>query len=162
MRPNSHTPNRVPAMPPPSITPAMVKSMARFLHRASAPDMEEAVTWDKVVATATVEGMPVKTSSGVIRKPPPTPNMPDKKPTPVPSAMSSSQLTDSSATGRYNSIAPEHARGRAGGQRKKPYGIRRIQSPGSTQIGGLGRHIGAAVQGPGMEGRRRLVGRGLV
>ena len=40
----------------------------------------------RVVATATVEGMPAKTRSGVIRKPPPTPNMPDRKPTPVPSA----------------------------------------------------------------------------
>ena len=71
-------------MPPASITPAMVKSMARFFHCASAPDMDDAVIWLRVVATATVEGMPVKTSSGVIRKPPPTPNMPERKPTPKP------------------------------------------------------------------------------
>ena len=38
----------------------MVKSMARLRHCASAPDMEEAVTWLRVVATATVEGMPVE------------------------------------------------------------------------------------------------------
>ena len=87
-------------MPPPSITPAMVKSMARLRHCASAPDMDEAVTWLSVVATATVEGMPVNTSSGVIRKPPPTPNRPDRKPTPVPSAIMTSQWTDISATGR--------------------------------------------------------------
>jgi len=65
-----------------------------------APEMDEAVIWDRVVATATVDGMPVKTNKGVIRKPPPTPNMPERKPTPVPSKMMNSQLTDISATGR--------------------------------------------------------------
>ena len=74
--------------------------MARSRHCASAPDMEEAVMWLRVVATATVEGMPVNTRSGVIRKPPPTPNMPERKPTPRPSATMISQLTDISATGR--------------------------------------------------------------
>ena len=55
-------------MPPASITPAIVKSMARLRHCASAPDMEEAVMWLRVVATATVDGMPVKTSSGVMQE----------------------------------------------------------------------------------------------
>ena len=69
----------------------MVKSTAFFRHWASAPDTDEAVTWLRVVATATVEGMPEKTSSGVIRNPPPTPNMPDRKPTPSPSPIITSQ-----------------------------------------------------------------------
>src|SRR6185369_17370894 len=116
-------------MPPTIITPAMAKSMARLRHCASAPDMEEAVTWESVVATATVDGIPANTNNGVIRKPPPTPNMPERKPTPVPSAIRTSQLTDISATGRYISISQlgdaagesDHARATAGGQRPKPH-----------------------------------------
>jgi hypothetical protein len=58
MMANSQTPETVPMTPPPSITPAMVKSIARLRHCTSAPEMEEAVMWLRVVATATVEGMP--------------------------------------------------------------------------------------------------------
>ena len=78
----------------------MGKSIARFFHCDSAPDMDEAVTWLRVVATATVEGMPQNTSSGVIRKPPPTPNIPDRNPTASPSAIITIHGTDISATGR--------------------------------------------------------------
>lgn len=37
------------------------------------------------VATATAGGMPMNIRNGVSRKPPPTPNIPDRKPTPPPS-----------------------------------------------------------------------------
>jgi hypothetical protein len=38
--------------------------------------------------------------SGVMRKPPPTPNMPDRNPTAAPIARSTNRFTDSSAIGR--------------------------------------------------------------
>jgi len=39
-------------------------------------------------------------SSGVIRNPPPTPNNPERKPTPPPNPKSSATLTETSAMGR--------------------------------------------------------------
>jgi hypothetical protein len=51
-------------------------------------------------ATATAGGMPTRISSGVIRKPPPTPNMPEMKPTATPRPRMSRRLTGSSAIGR--------------------------------------------------------------
>ncbi len=51
---------------------------------AFAPETDEATIWAASVPTATAEGMPEKISSGVIRKPPPTPNIPDRKPTAAP------------------------------------------------------------------------------
>ena len=65
---------RRPAAPAP-----MVKSMLRRRHWANAPDTEEATICADSVPTATAGGMPEKISSGVIRKPPPTPNMPGEK-----------------------------------------------------------------------------------
>jgi len=44
--------------------------------------------------------MPVKMRNGVIRKPPPTPNMPVTKPTAPPIARISQMLTEISAMGR--------------------------------------------------------------
>ena len=41
---------------------------------------------DDTVATATAGDMPMKISSGVIRKPPPIPNMPEMNPTARPIA----------------------------------------------------------------------------
>ena len=40
--------------------------------------------WLATLATATAGEMPMKISSGVIRKPPPMPNMPEMKPTASP------------------------------------------------------------------------------
>lgn len=45
-------------------------------------------------------GMPMKNKSGVIRKPPPTPNIPDSMPTSVPSPKRRIRLTETSAMGR--------------------------------------------------------------
>ena len=65
-----------------------------------APENEEAAMWVVTLATATAGGMPVKISSGVIRKPPPMPNMPEMKPTAIPIARIRNMLTGSSAIGR--------------------------------------------------------------
>ena len=62
--------------------------------------MEEAAICADSVATATAGGMPMKISSGVIRKPPPTPNMPEMKPTAAPRPRIRKMLTGSSAMGR--------------------------------------------------------------
>ena len=52
------------------------------------PEDDEATICEVTVATATAGGMPVKISKGVSRKPPPTPNRPEMKPTaaPIPSS----------------------------------------------------------------------------
>jgi hypothetical protein len=42
-----------------------------------APENEEAAMWLATLATATAGETPMKISSGVIRKPPPMPNMPE-------------------------------------------------------------------------------------
>ena len=49
--------------------------------------MDEAAMWLDTVATETAGVMPMKIRSGVIRKPPPIPNIPEMKPTasPMPS-----------------------------------------------------------------------------
>ena len=44
--------------------------------------------------------MPENIRNGVSRKPPPTPNMPDRKPTAAPSPSMTKRFTDSSAMGR--------------------------------------------------------------
>ena len=62
--------------------------------------MEDATICGVTVATATAGGMPVKISSGVSRKPPPTPNMPERNPTAPPMPRKRSMLTVSSAIGR--------------------------------------------------------------
>jgi hypothetical protein len=41
-----------------------------------APENDEAAMWLATEATATAGAMPMKIKSGVIRKPPPMPNMP--------------------------------------------------------------------------------------
>ena len=52
------------------------------------------------VPTATAEGMPMKISRGVSRNPPPTPNIPERKPTAHPIPKKTATLTDISAIGR--------------------------------------------------------------
>ena len=56
--------------------------------------------WLVTEATATAGEMPMKINSGVIRKPPPMPNMPETNPTAAPIARMSSTLTGRSAIGR--------------------------------------------------------------
>ena len=56
--------------------------------------------WLVTEATATAGEMPVKIKSGVIRKPPPMPNMPEMNPTAAPIIRMSSTLTGRSAIGR--------------------------------------------------------------
>ena len=56
--------------------------------------------WLVTLATATAGGTPMKIRSGVIRKPPPTPNMPEMNPTVSPMARMTSRLTGRSAIGR--------------------------------------------------------------
>ncbi len=56
--------------------------------------------WLATEATATAGEMPMKISSGVIRKPPPIPNMPETKPTAAPIASTRKMLTGRSAIGR--------------------------------------------------------------
>ena len=70
------------------------------LRWASTPEKDEATIWLASVATATAGGMPMKNRSGVIRKPPPTPNMPESTPTSPPSPTSRKAFTLTSAMGR--------------------------------------------------------------
>ena len=65
-----------------------------------APVNEEAAMWLDTLATATAGEMPMKISSGVIRKPPPMPNMPEMKPTASPIPSTRKMLTGRSAIGR--------------------------------------------------------------
>ena len=56
--------------------------------------------WLATVATATAGDTPTKISSGVIRKPPPMPNIPEMKPTASPIPSSRKTFTGRSAMGR--------------------------------------------------------------
>ena len=56
--------------------------------------------WLATLATATAGDTPMKISSGVIRKPPPMPNMPEMKPTASPIASTRKMFTGRSAIGR--------------------------------------------------------------
>ena len=56
--------------------------------------------WLATLAPATEGGMPTRMSIGVIRNPPPTPNIPEMKPTAIPSPNIRRILTGSSAIGR--------------------------------------------------------------
>src|SRR5882724_11400674 len=57
------------------------RSSARRRQYEIAPENEDAAMWLDTVATETAGATPRKISSGVIRKPPPMPNMPEMKPT---------------------------------------------------------------------------------
>ena len=56
--------------------------------------------WLATLETATAGAMPTKINSGVIRKPPPMPNMPEMNPIASPMKRISRTLTGSSAIGR--------------------------------------------------------------
>src|SRR5208337_4211787 len=68
---------------------------------ARVPDVEAPTIWLESEAAATVGGMPNIIRSGVIRNPPPTPKMPDSRPTPPPKQRITSMLTLFPAIGRY-------------------------------------------------------------
>ena len=78
----------------------MGRSTVLRFRCASTPEMELATTWLTPVATATGGGTPMKNNNGVIRNPPPTPNMPDSTPTPPPTPSNVKALTEVSAIGR--------------------------------------------------------------
>jgi hypothetical protein len=65
-----------------------------------APEADEAEIWLDTVATATAGEIPMKINSGVMRKPPPMPNMPEMKPTAMPIASRRKMFTGKSAIGR--------------------------------------------------------------
>ena len=69
-------------------------------NRQIAPENDEAATWVVTLATATAGCTPMKINSGVIRNPPPTPNMPEMNPTASPIASTRKTLTGMSAIGR--------------------------------------------------------------
>ena len=94
------TPTKAPATPPAINTAPMRKSILLRRHWASAPDTEVATIWLAPVATAIEAGMPENIRKGVSRNPPPTPNMPDRKPTAAPSPSITTRFTEISAMGR--------------------------------------------------------------
>ncbi len=96
----SWTPKTEPTRPPHSNTVPILKSTFLRRHCAIAPETDEATIWAASVPTATAGGMPEKISKGVIKKPPPTPNMPDRKPTAPPMPRKIKMLADISAIGR--------------------------------------------------------------
>ena len=97
---NNSTPRDEPTTPPASRMNPIRKSTLPRRQCASTPDTDEATIWFASVATATGAGTPKKISKGVIRKPPPTPNIPDKKPTPPPRPIIMAICSDTSAIGR--------------------------------------------------------------
>ena len=94
------TPKAAPINPPISKTVPMRKSTVLRFKWASAPEKDEATIWLASVATATAGGMPMKNNNGVIKKPPPTPNMPDRIPTIPPRPSRRKAFTETSAIGR--------------------------------------------------------------
>ena len=77
---NSATPPALPTMPPASSVSASVTSIALRRQYAIAPEKDEAATCVVTLATATAGCTPMKINSGVIKNPPPTPNMPERNP----------------------------------------------------------------------------------
>jgi hypothetical protein len=94
------TPINEPNIPPNNNTKPILKSTLLRLICTKTPEIDEATTWFAPVATATPGGTPTNSNSGVIKNPPPTPNMPDKKPTMPPSPKRRKALTEISAMGR--------------------------------------------------------------
>ena len=89
-----------PTTPPLSNRPPIFTSRVLRFQWARAPEKEEATIWGACVDTATVGGMPMNIRIGVIRKPPPTPNKPDRNPIPPPNPSNRKMLTEISAMGR--------------------------------------------------------------
>jgi hypothetical protein len=86
--------------PPISRIVPIQTSTVRRRRCVSSDEKEEATIWFAEVATATAGGMPTRNRSGVMRNPPPTPNMPDSTPTRPPRPRRRKALTETSAMGR--------------------------------------------------------------
>ena len=95
-----HTPKIDPKHEPISNTPPILKSTKPWRQWPIVPEIEEATIWLADVATATFVGIPMKMRIGVIKNPPPKPNIPDKKPTTPPKDSNKNIFTESSAIGR--------------------------------------------------------------
>ena len=95
------TPTVPPAIPPARSNRPILKSTLPRRKCARVPDVEAPTIWLESEAAATVGGMPNIIRSGVIRNPPPTPKMPDSRPTPPPKPKITSMLTLFPAIGRY-------------------------------------------------------------
>ena len=78
----------------------ILTSTAFLLRCPIVPDNEDPTIWFASDATAIAGGMPKKISNGVIKKPPPTPNVPDKVPTIIPNTRKPIGLIDISAMGK--------------------------------------------------------------
>ena len=97
-------PTKDPIIPPVSNKFPNLISTAFLLRWPIVPDKEEPTMWFAYDATATAGGIPKSTSKGVIRKPPPTPNIPERIPTDIPNIRKIDGLMLISAIGRYSSI----------------------------------------------------------
>ena len=86
--------------PPASRTSAHLEVDRLAAEWARKAEKEEPAIWLAAEATATAGGMPMKKSSGVRMKPPPTPNMPESSPTIAPIRSRPRPLTETSAMGR--------------------------------------------------------------
>ena len=71
-----------------------------YIFQRLEPEIEEARTCGASVPTATAGGMPKNINRGVIKKPPPTPNKPERPPTNIPIKIIIRKLTFISAIGR--------------------------------------------------------------
>ena len=76
---------------------------------AATPEAEVATIALVSEAAATIGGMPIIMSIGVVRKPPPTPKRPDKKPITKPTETSRPMLIEMPAIGRKTGRANETA-----------------------------------------------------
>ena len=97
---NNQTPKVDPTKPPANSIAPILKSTLLLLACAKAPETEEPTIWFASVATATAGGIPIKISIGVIKKPPPIPNKPDKMPTEALTPSKRKISTEISAIGR--------------------------------------------------------------
>ena len=98
------TPMLPPPTPPMSSNRPILKSTFPWRKWASVPEVEAPTIWLESEEAATVGGMPIIINSGVIRKPPPTPKIPESRPTAPPSPNIARQLTLLPAMGRYRFI----------------------------------------------------------
>ena len=83
---NRYTPIIDPNIPPTSNTNPITKSTFLRLKYVKNPVREEPTIWFASLPTATAGEIPPSIKIGVVRKPPPTPNIPDKMPAAKPIA----------------------------------------------------------------------------
>ena len=97
---NNITPREEPTKPPRRRTKPILKSTLARRQCARTPETELATIWFASVPTATGGGTPININRGVIKKPPPTPNKPERNPTAPPMPRIRNIFTDISAMGR--------------------------------------------------------------